>query len=154
MKRVETICESWEGTRYMRGQCRRGAGVDCFRFVGAVLAELEGKEQPELPRVASDIGYHDEAGSRRAAAALLRLFAPVVDVDPADGIEAGDLVLGRSVGGGPAHAFIVGGRPGLWHAHHPRVMRSGLSISEFRLEVDRVYRMGDRTERLLRGALS
>ena len=155
MAHIERTLSAWKGTPYMKGQQMREQGVDCVRFVAAALAEMEGKPHHVLPRLATDTGWHDPAAAEVGAKALVRLVWPVHQVEGPE-VQPGDIIEVAPVGiepdaGGGSHVYIVGGEPGLWHAHPPRVMRSGM-ILEQGFHVHRIWRLGDRVTRWGRAA--
>lgn len=143
--RIESVLEGWRGTPYMRGQSCRGVGVDCVRLVAAALAELEGVPVPELPRLPQDVGWHDQAIADKGARALVRAFWPAEQIVSRH-VEPGDIVEVSPADGGGSHVFIVGGKVGLWHAHYPRVMRTGMSVGPG-FKIHRVWRLRGRAER-------
>lgn len=120
--------ESWEGTPYMAGQQRKGEGVDCVRFVCAVLDFLGGTSTP-LPSLPPDTALHSRATAIAAMLRMRRLFEPVEE--PGRSVQPGDLVVVGPRDGGPGHALIVGCRPWeLWEAGTAVVQRVGWSIPE------------------------
>ena len=125
-KRVDAILESWVETPYQAGQRARGAGVDCVRFVSAVLDDLFREERIPLPRLPQDLSMHDAAGARAAMRQFMEAYAPNENVLRSREVEAGDvLIVGVR---GPAHAILVGSKPAhLYEAGSRRVIRTGLS---------------------------
>lgn len=121
--RVELL--AWEDTPYRRGQQCKGAGVDCVRFVAAVLDELAGT-RTAIEALPDDQSFHDRDGAVRA---MLR-FSHLFGMRPVSVLEAqpGDVLITAPPGGGPGHALIVGAHPTLWEAGYPRVRRCGWAL--------------------------
>jgi cell wall-associated NlpC family hydrolase len=118
--RLQTELELWRGTPWVAGQQCRGRGVDCVRFVVAVLDPLHRAESlAELPRLPQDMAWHDREGAFRTALAIERRY-PHTIIDPRpELIEPGDVAIMRAgAKGGPGHALIagVGGAGELWHS--------------------------------------
>jgi len=111
--RFSLLC--WEGTPYREGDQVQGVGVDCVRFVCAVLDEMYGFRR-ELPRnLPADRALHDPEGAKAAMRQLLRLY-PSTEIAPDQAVEPGDILVMAPSGGGPGHAMIAGPDPNeLWH---------------------------------------
>lgn len=140
---VDQICRSWEGTPYMRGQMCKGVGVDCVRFVCAVLSELYGwpLERPDcLP---PDASMHDPRGMRKSVRTIMRKY-DLEGCRVLDGsLEPGDALMTGPRGGGPGHAMFAGALYGeIWHVERRgrRVCRTGLALFEEEQAVFEVYR--------------
>lgn len=145
--RLAAVLAPWDGTRYMAGQQRRGAGVDCVRFVSAVLDELLGQQTP-ISTLPPDTAIHAPAKAEAAFQRLCVLFP----VEPLEGafVEPGDVLVTGPIHGGPGHAVVVGPAPHmLWHASHRRVHQvsiRGIALLEhrffhaYRLRGDRRWR--------------
>lgn len=134
---------SWEGTPYMLGQQVKQEGVDCVRFVCAVLDFLGGTRTP-LPSLPADAAMHSRESAIAAMLTIKRLFEPIDQIDGCD-VQPGDLLVVGPSSGGPGHGMIVGCAPGeVWEAGTARVQRSGWAIQESS-ELFAVYRKGDRT---------
>lgn len=139
-ERLEAILAGWAGTPYMAGQAQRGVGVDCVRFVCAVLDELQGVVR-EVATLPSDAAMHTRRGAIGVMRTIRKRFAPN---DPVrDGsLEPGDVIVVGPSDGGPGHAMIVGTRKNeLWHSTGRNVHRSGLAFAQGYNRVFRVYRM-------------
>lgn len=140
--RLEELLLSWERTLYMPGQQRRGVGVDCVRFVAAVLDELLARPATPLETLPSDASLHNRAGALRGMRRLRELFMPNRPISEGEPVEPGDVVVTGPLGGGPGHAMIVGARPRLWHSSVSSVHWTGLRAPKGH-RVFRVYRMDD-----------
>lgn len=142
MARLGQVLESWEGTPYMSGQRCRGVGVDCVRFVVAVLDELTGRHT-DIRTIPPDTCLHAPAKAREAAERLSLAF----EADRVtDALEAGDVIVTGPVGGGPGHVMIVGHRKSeVWHASYPMVHKVGLrGVYLCGHQVFDVFRLRDR----------
>jgi cell wall-associated NlpC family hydrolase len=139
--RLGAILRSWERTPYLPGQQCKGVGVDCVRFVCAVLDELLGRKTP-IATLPPDTCMHNPA---RAAAAMERIATLYDAVDATDAavLLPGDAVVVGPEAGGPGHCLIVGDERGqVWHANPPHVSRVGLGgIYAVGRRVFRVYRL-------------
>ncbi len=126
--RLQRILESWEGTPYFPGQQMKGAGVDCVRFVCAVLDELYGYKRVEIPDLPGDIAMHARDTAIAAMRYVMKLYEPNVPV--LDGIlEPGDILVVAPPNGGPGHAMIVGAQQNeLWHSTDRRVQMTGIGF--------------------------
>lgn len=126
--RLERILDSWEGTAYVPGQQMKGAGVDCVRFVCAVLDELYGFKRVPLPELPADLALHQRNTAIAAMRYIIGLYEPNVSVE--DGrLEPGDILVVAQKGGGPGHAMIVGARKNeLWHSNSRRVQMTGIGF--------------------------
>jgi len=144
-KRLGQILASWEGTRYVPGQRCRQVGVDCVRFVSAVLDELYHRpvatECPELPQ---DISMHNRRGALGGLRSFLRSYPEHERVF--DGwVEPGDIIVSGPPQGGPGHAIIVGPMENtVWQASSPCVHYTGLYVASEFQTVFAVYRLLDR----------
>ncbi len=121
--RLQAILESWEGTPHMAGQQSKGKGVDCVRFVAAVLDEMAGTET-DIKSLPQDTGFHQ----REKAMAGMRLFIKNFNgykVED-DTLQPGDVIVTGPLNGGPGHAIIVGTKGFLWHSATNKVVKSGL----------------------------
>ena len=134
--------ESWLGTPYGVGQQQPGAGVDCVRFVAAVLDFLRDSRTP-LTLLPQDAAFHDRAGATAAMLRFRRAFAPIVPSDGSE-LEPGDVLVTGPPHGGPGHAILVGPDPGTtWEAGYGRVQRCGWVLPH-RYRLFAVYRLGGR----------
>jgi hypothetical protein len=128
--RLAEVLASWDGTPYMLGQRCKGVGVDCIRFVVAVIDELAGTTT-RVRVLPGDVAHHAPAVAFDALARVLELVpsAPVLEGP----LEPGDVVVTGPLKGGPGHALIVGvdGLSG-WHATQPQgVCRTGLGVLDW-----------------------
>lgn len=138
--RLAAVLDRWRGTPYMHGQCYVGAGVDCVRFVVAVLDELFAVDGDPIPVLPGDTSWHDPAGARR----VLRLVAKRYAYTRAGEIvEPGDVAILDRPDGTPQHIVIVGPRPHtIWHADRGvGVVEAGLG----RVKTARAWRVLDKT---------
>lgn len=134
--------ESWEGTPYMLGQQMKQQGVDCVRFVCAILDFLGGTRTP-LPSLPADAAMNSKRTAIASMLAIKRLFEPIDQIED-DRVQPGDLLVVGPSSGGPGHGIIVGHRENeLWEAGTERVQRVGWSLHES-AEIFAVYRKGDR----------
>lgn len=127
--RLDEVCRSWEHTPYMPGQREKGEGVDCVRFVCAVLDEMYGVHH-EIPREVQDKSLHDPAGALKVTDLVRDYYPDHVDL-PADdrGVEPGDVIITGHAQGGPGHAIIVGAqRNTMWQASRVAVRMGGLGL--------------------------
>lgn len=135
--RVAAVLESWERTPYMQGAACKGAGVDCVRFVCAVLDELYGRYREPIQTVPQDAAFHDRRTAITGMRRVIEAYGPAEKLRPGAPVEAGDILVTGPQGGGPGHAMIVGVRQ-LWHSTGERVQRAGLTLGRWRLF--RIYR--------------
>lgn len=134
VNRLESVCESWAGTPYVKSQRLRGVAVDCANFVVAVLDELYGLNLPPTPSLPAG-ETHEKA--EPAIRAIMSRF-PHRRLSAGESIEPGDVVFTRT-GDHVGHVLICGPR-GLWHAiQGVGVCRTGLGCLSGK--VDRVYRL-------------
>lgn len=142
--RLEAILRSWDGTPYMRGQQRRGAGVDCVRFCAAVWDELMGVEPEPIQRLPHDAALNKPEVARAFMHSMLRRYAPCEPVT--DGrAQPGDVFVTGVATSGPGHVIIVGTRPNtIWQAGRLSVAQYGWSLTERFQVLMHHYRFGDR----------
>lgn len=147
--RLGEVLGSWLGTPYSPGNQVKGpqGGVDCVRFVCAVLDELYGTKRIPIPELPNDVAMHSRDTAFAAMRFLLRAYEPHREV--VDGIlEPGDVLVVAMPGGGPGHAMIAGPDLNtLWHATGREVQRAGIGFlwagySDWKLSA--VYRVLDR----------
>lgn len=128
---LQRVLLSWEGTPYMKGQQVKGVGVDCWRFVDAVMAELHGIQHEPLPRIAPDLNLHSSTEVYRLVKLavgryphrLLKSHEPVL---PGDSV-----IVKPSAHAGPGHILVAGVEPNsLWHAINGLgVARTSLAVA-------------------------
>ena len=128
-KRIEKVCQDWNHTPYIPGQQAQGEGVDCVRFVCAVLDELYGLDHT-IPREVQDKSLHDPAGAMKVTALVRAYYPDHKDLATADRcVEPGDIIITGHALGGPGHAILVGaGRNTLWQASRVAVRMGGLAL--------------------------
>lgn len=134
--KVLRAAEGWIGTPYRHQGSRRGIGCDCLGLVRGVWRELYGSE-PEPPApYAPD--WAERCGEERLLDAAGRHFLP------ADGMQAGDLLIFRWRAGYAAkHAGIFCGQAHFIHAYEQAaVIRSPLTPS-WRRRIAGVFRFPD-----------
>lgn len=145
---LEDYLETWASTRYMRGCQVRGKGVDCVRFVAAVLDHISGR-RTSVRTLPQDAAFHDPAGARAAVRDMLRLYEPYDAIrDPDAPIQPGDILVVGPTGGGPGHAIIAGGRKNtLWQSDiGTGVARGGLGLVDNYQVLHRIYRVSNLIE--------
>lgn len=135
--RIEAVLSAWDGTPYMKGQQCRGAGVDCLRFVTAVLDELNGHAHCPIPNIPQDAAMHDPVLAARTMRAIIKAYGPATVVRDRI-VEPGDVVVVGPPDGGPGHAMIVGSPRRIWHATNRSVQKTGTVIVG--MKVFRIYR--------------
>jgi len=130
-EQLERILRSWRvpPTRYIDGQCLKGVGVDCVRFVDAVLQELYGWKLKPLPLLPPDTSAHSAKAVMRIGLLIARRF-PNTEFKPPflDHLESGDIVVaawGNRENEG--HVFIIGPNNKPWHA----IQESGVTPTHF-----------------------
>jgi len=149
-RRLEGILDSWLDTPYMMGAQVKGVGVDCVRFVCAVLDELYGYKRAPVPELPQDIALHKRDTAVAAMRFILRLYEPNESVDNG-ALEPGDVLAVAPPGGGPGHAMIVGARENeIWHSTGRRVQMTGLALYLGGWSIHSAYRTCDR-ERWVHG---
>jgi len=145
--RLGYVLESWRGTPYMPGQAVKKVGVDCVRFVVAVLNELSG-QSIDVRTIAVDAAVHAPEIAQAAFERLVEQFdcIEVPAVNGAAVCEPGDVLATGPEKGGPGHAVIVGSeRRMCWDAMHPKVRTISLGLRAIvGQRVFAVYRMRDR----------
>lgn len=126
--RMQETLNEWEDTPHMDGQQSKGKGVDCVRFVAAILDELGGTKTPikHLPR---DAAFH----KRELAISGMKLFIKQfngrkLSID--EPLQPGDVLVTGPVSGGPGHAIILGPNGFLWHSAHEKVVKTGFDALE------------------------
>jgi hypothetical protein len=142
--RLGEILLRWEGTPYRPGQQKRGGGVDCVRFVAAVLDELRGTKT-EIKTLPNDAAMHTREGAVESMLTIKRAFMPC-ELVANNTLEPGDVLITGPVGGGPGHALIVGDQCNvLWESSGDGVRRVGKStLKRQGTELFYAYRLGDR----------
>lgn len=145
--RLERILDSWEGTPYVPGQQMKGAGVDCVRFVCAVLDELYGFARVPLPELPGDISLHARETAIAAMRFIMKIYEPNEQV--MDGhLEPGDILVVAPPNGGPGHAMIVGARENeVWHSTDRRVQMTGIGTLDNGMNGWRFYAAYRATDR-------
>lgn len=138
----ETLC-SWRGTPYMRGQQRKGVGVDCVRFCSAVWDELLGMSPYPIARLPHDAALNKPAVARAFMRHVLHHYAPIGPVEgPA---QPGDILVTGVAGAGPGHVILVGAeRNTIWQAGQRSVDQHGWALTEGFQVLMHHYRFGNR----------
>lgn len=130
-KKIDKVCESWNHTPYIAGQQMRGSkgGVDCVRFVCAVLDECYGVDH-QIPREVQDRSLHDPEGAAKVVAMIRSFYPDHRDLIYGDReVEPGDIIVTGHSQGGPGHAILVGARKNtLWQAMRQCVRMGGLGL--------------------------
>ena len=140
---LEYVLESWRDTPYMAGQrCKKG-GVDCVRFVCAVLDEITGTDH-SVVTLPQDAALHARREAIRAMSRIRHLYSAATIRGLV--VEPGDVIVMAPARGGPSHAAIVGPRLNtVWHATPGGVAQTsceGILGCDF--ELNRIYRLKDR----------
>ena len=139
--RLQVVLLSWDRTPYAARKQVKGMGVDCVRFVCAVLDEVRGISGRKIETLPNDAAMHTPSGAMSVMRAIRRLYMPNESV--LDGsLEPADVIVSGPIAGGPGHAMIVGAEPNvLWHSTADRVQRTGLGYLRSRAsKIFRVYR--------------
>lgn len=116
LERMSSIIDRWVGTPYMEGQQCEQAGVDCVRFVEAVLQELyrySCRARDPILNVAQDASVHDARTTTRVTRDLVRRYPHTIERGCY--VHPGDIIICR-VGKGPGHTVIIGAKP--WSCYH------------------------------------
>jgi len=142
-RRIEEVCYSWEHTPYMPGQQMRGSkgGVDCVRFVCAVLDELNGVTH-DIPREVQDRSLHDPEGAKKVVK-MVRCFYPDHATLPEGErqVEPGDVIITGHAEGGPGHAILVGASENtLWQAFRNAVRMGGIGLISYYQQINVIFR--------------
>lgn len=139
--RLDRILRDWAGTPYVEGMQGEGQGVDCVRFVYAVLDELHGFERKDPWTLPQDSAMHNREGAFRTMRGICERYPHERVMDGT--LEPTDVIVTGPKGGGPGHALIVGPRRWeLWHATLTDVHRTGKGfLDNPENELFRIYRM-------------
>lgn len=129
IERLRACFQTWDRTPYMAGQRAAGIGVDCVRFVCAVLDEMYGVFH-EIPREMQDRSLHDPEGAQRVVDTIRAYYDDHIDLPKHDRcVEPGDIVITGNAQGGPGHAILVGvDRNTLWQATSRGIRMCGLGL--------------------------
>jgi len=137
---VNNVLTSWLNTPYAVGQQTKGSGVDCVRFVCAVLDELQGRDFREIPKLPPDASLHDRASSFRVMRMILEKYQPLENITNGT-LEPGDALVLGPPNGGPGHAMFAGVVPNtLYHATPAGVHQCGLTFSAAYCKLFRIFR--------------
>ena len=145
-ERLAELFDHWKGTPYMEGQQKAGSGVDCFRFVCAILDGME-RTKRTVEHIPADRSIHDRRGAYRGFKRVLERYAPF-EIVRDKVLEPGDVLIAGPKNGGPGHALIAGHeRSTLWHVPGwgLEVRRIGMALSNGRLF--RIYRTANKESR-------
>lgn len=133
--------ESWCGTPYMIGQQQKGVGVDCVRFVAAIIGWATQKTI-DIKLLPPDAALHNRKTAIAAMKKLSRAFDPLEPIYSMGEttVEPGDIIVVGPHEGGPGHAIIVGClKNWFYEAGSKRVQRIGAGL-EAGVKVFEVYR--------------
>ena len=135
----------WENTPYMAGNQQLSSGVDCVRWISAVLDEMYQRWPTNIKTLPSDASFHNRLGAIKAMHQIRKLYPNCITIRNGI-IEPGDLIVIGPPGGGPGHALLVGTEPNtLWHCTpNSGVTRTGWSLIVGQQQIYRVYRAKDR----------
>lgn len=133
--RLRDVLCSWEGTPYGIGQCAKGAGVDCVRFIVATLWEMDGKWAPgavdTLRTLPSDASLHARGSAVAGMKAIARALEPIGPVGKGLVVQPGDILVVGPETGGPGHGIIVGPDAStLWEAGSRCVQKIGCGLPD------------------------
>lgn len=146
-RKLDQVLRSWEGTPYLPGRQDLGKGVDCVRYVAAVLDAMRGKQTP-IETLPDDTALHNRKAAIAGMHKLRRALEPndMLRFDGPAELEPGDVIVTGPVGGGPGHAMIVGCKPNvIWESSGTGVRRVGLyGLRQAAVAVYYVFRCGDR----------
>lgn len=150
MLAFQRILDSWEFTPYMPGAQGRGMGVDCVRWVAAVLDEMLGIKTA-LPSLPQDSAFHSRERAEVGMRKILRIYSPCSVVEKGCAVRPGDIVIVGCSGGGPGHSLIVGYKKNtLWQSDHGTgVVRGGFGLIDTYQVLYRVYRVENLEQRWL-----
>jgi len=112
--RLQRVLNDWKDTPHMNGQQCKGRGVDCVRFIAAVLDEMAGTKTP-LEHLPNDVAFHDRSRCIAALKRFLTLFK-FYEVPEDEPKQPGDVFVTGPENGGPGHAIILGTDGQLWQA--------------------------------------
>lgn len=145
---LRDLLEAWEGTRYVPGCQLLGKGVDCVRFVCAIVDDLAGINT-SIKALPQDASFHRPERARAAVRALLRNYAPVEAVELGSPARPGDVIVVGSGRAGPGHAMLVGTEKNtIWQSNvRVGVYKGGFSLLSGYESLHRVYRLTNLEER-------
>ena len=118
-QRIDRVLRSWDETPYMLGQCAKGVGVDCIRYVCAVLNELYGRDNFDFEHLPGDSDMFNREGAERVLRKVIRMYpaTQILGITDESWVEPGDVIITAKPGCGPGHSIFVGNHPRtLWHA--------------------------------------
>lgn len=147
--KIQKVLDSWEGTPYSIGQCQKGIGVDCVRFVCSVYDELYGFTRSEYKRLPQDVALHNKEGAINSMKEIIGLYDKAESIDPdtttRTTLQPGDALIVGPKNGGPGHCLIVGGKKNrVYHSLDPCVKWTGMKFFSKDQKLFRIYRMSDR----------
>lgn len=128
--RLMQIIRSWEGTPWRSNACSKGHGVDCVRFVMAVLDEYFGVTDPAPRCHDPHLSLHDTSAVIKIAYELAHRY-PGNFLDESMKPETFDVIIvRRQKNAGPGHIAIVGyPKETAWHATN----KAGVSMTSVSL---------------------
>ncbi len=117
--RIFEVVSPWKDTPYMPGQQCVGVGVDCYRFVCAVLDGLYGTstDLKEI-NIPHDICMHNPSKAKAGMRKILERY-PHEILDGVDEVQSGDVVM-TGQNDAPGHAMIALERS-FWHQSGTKV---------------------------------
>lgn len=145
--KLYTLFERWQGTPYMAGNQCKQRGVDCIRWVTAILDKMYSIPPTNITTLPSDASFHNKRGAMKAMVQIKRLY-PHCKVLRHEPMEPGDLVIVGPPGGGPGHAMLVGTQKNtLWHCTpQSGVCKTGWSLAVGHQHIFRIYRAKNRVK--------
>jgi hypothetical protein len=130
---------SWEDTPFLDGWQSRGHGVDCVRFMAAILNFMYRDQRATIDQLPRDLGFHDRGAAVSAMRKMHRIYPESVVVRDRT-MEPGDVLVTGPASRAPAHVVMVGARPcHFWQAGPAKVTRCGQPS-----RIARIYRATDK----------
>lgn len=126
---IQRTLDSWLYTPYKLFSQAPGpeGATDCVRFVGGVGDTVLGTKT-HIPRVLSDISFHDPEKARDCMRFLVREFEMRL-LPQGSELQPMDVIMCGPRGGGPGHAMFAGTDGYLYHCVETSgVVRTGLSL--------------------------
>lgn len=141
--RIHSVLSSWLKTPYSESGSKKGAGINCVRWVCAVADELYGYSRGPLENLPVDRCLHDPHGARNVMRSIRRRYMPLSNLAPDDALEPGDILVVGPAKGGPGHAMMVGGIEGhVWHCiRDTGVVQTCMPEFSGKQKLFRVYRV-------------
>lgn len=141
-ERLSEILRVWNKTPYMAGCQAPRMGVDCVRFVAAVLDSMLGIHT-NIRALPQDIAFHKPDTAQAALHCLLRAYSPVRALEDGEPLLPADVIIVGPPSGGPGHSILVGPEPcTLWQSDvGTGVAQGGFSLVEPHQRLKRIYRV-------------